>query len=409
MNRRLARPQGAQPQHAHDPSETEDLLIEDEIRAAITDDIPRRRLLELKSLLRSLLFDDKQISQKHLSSKLPGITDIEATTMIKIVNFVKPYIPNRQNYHMFAHQIPFVLMANQVLRSIGRAKQAIKLTPLTRPGNLHSLFVDTTTLYDLFCSSSATKRMEIRDYQGQVIKSASTALDSKDAVFSSFFNIDRLKLVSSSYGLQFGNCIHVLPGLKCTRIYGTSLVSSKSKATKSKITLSASLTEDATKRLLVLKGEKSALENVLKKLRQQLKEFFSNNDIHELKFKWNKDQADSYQDVQVARIKKRELIKGILNAKEKLSRVKQTLYDIRNPSSSHSPSSAKSTIDNSKPCYEKVDFCKLKDQVDLLKQTFCGTDNGIITVTETVAFGVERFKFHLDLYNRFQPLTNDGK
>ena len=87
-----------------------DTLVEDDIKAEVTKDVPRRRLLELKNILKSLLFGDKQISKKYSAGKLPNITDIEATTAIKIVNFVKPYVPDRKNYKNFAHQIPFVLV-----------------------------------------------------------------------------------------------------------------------------------------------------------------------------------------------------------------------------------------------------------------------------------------------------------
>jgi hypothetical protein len=34
------------------------------------------------------------------------------------------------------------------------------------------------------------------------------------------------------------------------------------------------------------------------------------------------------------------------------------------------------------------------------KLKFSGTDNGLITMTETVPFSLSRFRFHLDLYNK---------
>ncbi|ORE01518.1 hypothetical protein BCV72DRAFT_236269 [Rhizopus microsporus var. microsporus] len=36
--------------------------------------------------------------------------------------------------------------------------------------------------------------------------------------------------------------------------------------------------------------------------------------------------------------------------------------------------------------------------------TFSGTDNGLHTMTDTVAFTLKRFKFHLELYNRYYIL-----
>ena len=46
---------------------------------------------------------------------------------------------------------------------------------------------------------------------------------------------------------------------------------------------------------------------------------------------------------------------------------------------------------------------KLKVDKDFLipeKLKFSGTDNGLITMTETVSFSLSRFRFHLDLYNK---------
>jgi hypothetical protein len=142
-----------------------DTLVEDDIKAEVTKDVPRRRLLELKNILKSLLFGDKQISKKYLASKLPNITDIEATTAIKIVNFVKPYIPDKN----FAHQIPFVLVTNKILKSIGHGKQAVKLLSIVNSSNLYSLFNNIATLCTLFCSSTVNKRMKICDYRNNAI------------------------------------------------------------------------------------------------------------------------------------------------------------------------------------------------------------------------------------------------
>jgi hypothetical protein len=40
--------------------------------------------------------------------------------------------------------------------------------------------------------------------------------------------------------------------------------------------------------------------------------------------------------------------------------------------------------------------------------TFSGTDNGIVTMTETVGFCIDRFKYHLALHNRYSPLATEA-
>lgn len=62
--------------------------------------------------------------------------------------------------------------------------------------------------------------MFVLDFKGNCIKQGSVFAN-KDAVFSAFFNIDQLKRISSSYGLELASRIRVLLGLKTIRIYGT--------------------------------------------------------------------------------------------------------------------------------------------------------------------------------------------
>ncbi|KAG2236742.1 hypothetical protein INT48_000740 [Thamnidium elegans] len=43
---------------------------------------------------------------------------------------------------------------------------------------------------------------------------------------------------------------------------------------------------------------------------------------------------------------------------------------------------------------------ELEDDIDINEDvTFSGTDNGLVTMTETVPFGINRYKFHLDLFH----------
>ncbi|KAG2205285.1 hypothetical protein INT46_009777 [Mucor plumbeus] len=171
---------------------------------------------------KSCLFEEKKIPKKHLTDKLDHNTDVEASTIIKIINFIKPSVTDKKNYNNIAYQVLFLLMANRVIRSAGCPKPTAKLTPLVSPCILHALLIYNTSLYNVICFSSANRRIKIHDYHANIIQSAVTALENKDAVFSSFFNIELLiAVLSSSYELVFANRIHLLPGLKAVRFYGT--------------------------------------------------------------------------------------------------------------------------------------------------------------------------------------------
>ncbi|CEP14831.1 hypothetical protein [Parasitella parasitica] len=68
----------------------------------------------------------------------------------------------------------------------------------------------------------------------------------------------------------------------------------------------------------------------------------------------------------------------------------------------------KAFIDLKKPCHHKMEECEIDQEVDESKLVSSGTDNGVVNVTETVAFGVDRLKYHLRLYNHFQVLQDEN-
>ncbi|KAI8645614.1 hypothetical protein BD408DRAFT_411738 [Parasitella parasitica] len=162
------------------------------------------------------MYLEKESVNAYLQDQDERITTQESATIIKITSFIRPFIPSSETYHLLSCQLKFILMANQVLRSIGYEGQVAKFIPLVRPTTLHALLIDTTTLYALFCSSKLSKRMYLRDFQGNYVKHKD-ANAKKDAVFNSFFNIEKLK----AYGMEFLNIIHIIPGSKTVRLYGS--------------------------------------------------------------------------------------------------------------------------------------------------------------------------------------------
>ena len=260
--------------------------------------------------------------------------------------------------------------------------------------------------------------MEVCDYHVNVIQPAATALENKDVGFSSFFNIKRLIVVSSSHSLVFANRMHILPGLKAVRLYSARKLNQdwpkqrKAKQDKTASSSTFASAQDTKVKLAILAAEKTALENLLKQQQKQQKEFLLNNSICQLKEGWKIDidrRQGRYLEVEVAKQKKRGLIFEKLKTKRKLASVKQRIYEARDSSpSSPVPASNKVFITDDKPCHHKVENCKLHSDLDICNLTFSGTDNGIVIVTETVAFDIHRFKYHLELYNRFNVLEDQG-
>ena len=320
--------------------------------------------------------------------KLKNLDDKEFETIIKIVNFVKPYIPDKDNYHHFQYQLPFVLMANQVLRSIGYDGQILKLMPIIQPTALPSFLIDTTTLYALFCSTQCRQRMFILDFKGNRIKQG-LALANKDAVFSAFFNINQLKKITSSYGLEFVNRIHILPGLKTIRIYGALdyIQQRQKKPEASNKPIAQDKDEDDT--LNALNNRRSILKTLFKERRKELDQFIlTAKSVRASKRDWKNKVADRnkyYREAEMTKLKKRELMVGIRNVRQDLQSLKRQIYEYRNPSTPlTSITSPNPFIINSKPCHKKVEECMLDTDMNLDDLVFSGTDNGIIKTTETV-------------------------
>ncbi|CEP14877.1 hypothetical protein [Parasitella parasitica] len=120
------------------------------------------------------LFEDKDITVEYLADKMSDINDKETNAILKNITFVKPYMASRDTYHQFSQQVLFLFMTNQVLHSLGYLYRVVKFTPVIKPTSLHAL------------------KMVIYDFEGNIIRAASVT-SQKDAIFSSFFDIDRLK------------------------------------------------------------------------------------------------------------------------------------------------------------------------------------------------------------------------
>lgn len=333
-------------------------------------------------------------------------TQREVDAMIKILNFLKPYIPSKVNYSSFQYQLPFDLMANRVLKAIGYEGQTVKFVPIINPSTLHAFLIDTTTLYSLFCSKKAQDRMYIQDFEGNTIKSITT-LANKDAFFSSFFDIHLLKEKAADYGLVFSNKIHILPRLKTVRVYGTCKKLARAQIGEAPDKPKYQEGNSTTK---TMNDQKSALQK--KKLKDQVKPLdvflLGNDSVHALKRKWrlnvDGEREKLYTKVEATKVKKRELMIAIRDTKQAIQSIKRLIYDYRH-SVLPTPDPPNPFIVDNKPCLRKVESCRLNNDIDLKEAVFIDTDNGIIKTTETAHIDIDRFTFHLKLYNRFHSMV----
>lgn len=79
-------------------------------------DVSRRRLRALSAVWRNLLLDDKitAYNQGHGNNLLKNPLPAETECCLKLLNFIKPYIPSESSKNTMARVLPFCIMANDV-------------------------------------------------------------------------------------------------------------------------------------------------------------------------------------------------------------------------------------------------------------------------------------------------------
>jgi hypothetical protein len=261
-------------------------------------------MTSLKSVIIGMLYDNNglKIKERHLKEKCSDIQPKEIAACLLICNLLMPYIPDKKVQYLIPYQIPFVLMANEILRCTGYAKFMVKLVPLTKPSHINTLKIDAPSLFMIFCSGKKEKLLDMYDYNDQAILSQAVATQNKAAVFGSIFNLDAINKCTDSYGLDFADYVYLSPGGKDAYLMGTKKnplpqhtcpVPKKEKSkTKASAKKEGNATEkddkakqDRTRRLAALKTEISALERKLKGAYKQRNAFLLDNGIKDPKKK----------------------------------------------------------------------------------------------------------------------------
>jgi hypothetical protein len=198
----------------------DELLENEDIEVDDSGDVSRRRLGVLKSVMKKLIFQTHdEIDEKLIKDELSDITRKEADVLIMTSNLLMPYIPSKENYNTTIYQVPFVFLANDLLRVAGCDKFTKKVCPLSSPHNLDPLRVDGVALYTI-CCTSGTEQFDIFDFSNIKIQSVFIARRYQDAVFNSFTDIRKITEICKMYNMSFYHSVVFLPGLKTVRLLG---------------------------------------------------------------------------------------------------------------------------------------------------------------------------------------------
>lgn len=450
--------------------------MEEEAVDEETRDIPSKRLTVLQAVIRKLLLNrpDGQVHERHIRLALPNITEREMNVCARICRLLGPYIPPAENRYLFQFQIPFVLMANQVLRACGYNKFTVAVCPLVRTGKIHALSVDAPLLFDLFCARDLKLQgVDIYDFDGRVITTRQIADQQKDAVFSSFFDLWSINEICRKYNQTFGHYITLLPGIKIARLTGNVInfppknscqlqqqqqqqqgppapTSRRTAASEAEQMLHR---DNINAQIGVHEAEINAINLRLRNLYRDRKDIILANRTKILKRCWVRTETALteeqcgvlkegveaswiqlngvelsanqilpanvvafvndclFHEIEREKTTLKGLLNDISNNKSRLARFKKELYFLRRELDGGGPSvlpqAAKKyriTRQNYK-CHEKVEDVELDEELLVDDLLFSGTDNGIVTATETTYFDLEKLNFHLDLYNRFSGLV----
>ena len=273
------------PVHSSDYYDEEgDTLDEEQVLLQPDSDASAERINDLRGFLKSLLFREEVFStEQALADLRPDLTSVEKKVCLQLVTNLKPYIPSKVNYRYIGHQIPFVILANDLLRCAGYAKFCRKICPMPSSG-LKSFRLDTASLFKTFCEHGDNK-LSFFGYDNQVLKDP-LYINHKDAVFNSFFKIDRILDICKRRNLVFAHHFHLLPGGKYVRLLGIKNKTPMKTTKDTKINnASKSKTDESTwveivaqreKQNDVLKQEINELQRIINDLSKRLKPAYKN-------------------------------------------------------------------------------------------------------------------------------------
>lgn len=275
-------------------------MEEDDLSAPAATDISIRKVNKLKAIVRNLLYANagRTITRRDIDKVLPGTsgTENEKQVCLQIASFLLPYMPEKDKYFVMSRQLPFILMANDILKCTGYSKFSMKVTPMSRPSDLHALKLDAPTIYTICCTSPEENNMILYDFDGAEINNRQKSTDSKLAVFSSFFDIHKLYTTCNKYGMNFIYNMYIIPGLKTVRVNGEVKKPKGSGAPPSVPTTAASKKKKKkpstppprkSEQRKVIETEIEALKRQLLGAQANLKEFYEQQlNIRDVKKTW---------------------------------------------------------------------------------------------------------------------------
>ena len=175
----------------HDHAVTTEIMLIGATEVDDALDTSRNRIQVLVAVVRDAIFKhhSETITENIIKELCADITAEELETCLLIYTLIMLYVPSKKNWYSMPHHLPFVLMANEILRASGYNKFAISVYPLTMPGKLNALAIDAPSLFSLFCSSKLKKgvtKLDIYAFGSRKIVSKEVATENNQAIAGSY-------------------------------------------------------------------------------------------------------------------------------------------------------------------------------------------------------------------------------
>jgi hypothetical protein len=290
--------------------------------------------------------------------------------------------------------------------------------------------LNATALYQIL--TSQPNALNIASFDGYQIDSIDFARSNSAAVMNSILDLNLVNEICESHRLAFVNRIMINPGFKTARLLGTRKASKTAQEELSSSSLfdrilqNSSIVDESKKKYDVLKAEVNTLQGNLKTFQNDVKKLLKTNEplklSEEIKTKKigrkksgdEKLRCSMLDEIQLLKDKRFIEYQKIQTSQKAISDTKQSIHFKRMAMRFYHPLRS-STTSTKEPEKRKI---LSKDTLGLFKAhecdiqdpsafVFSGTDNGLVNMSTTAAFSPERFKFHLNLYNRYQVLGEE--
>ncbi|GAA5798012.1 hypothetical protein HPULCUR_003410 [Helicostylum pulchrum] len=140
----------------------------------------RSRIKCLKSMTKHLLFSiEEPTAVEDIQKEIPDATEKEVTTVNLLIQTLKPYIPDKKNRFVIGYQLPFCLLANDILHITGYTKFTRSLFPTPRPSLLYQMLTSEPNAFSIADFVGGAAEKEPTSYISRILNNPVVIEESK--------------------------------------------------------------------------------------------------------------------------------------------------------------------------------------------------------------------------------------